>query len=130
MVGKFVVAMSSRRTSRVPKEDVVFPRMLYCESRSSQMLTGLLPALPGVVLCYATRRLGAGQRTILCQRVRGSVRSLIAIQNSRLFQTDASVFVDVSCCDGTPRAAAERIQHKVSRRPAQRSPLVQYWPVL
>jgi len=45
--------MSSRRTSSVPKEDVVFPRMLYCDSRCSQTLTGL--SLRSQALCYATR---------------------------------------------------------------------------
>jgi len=35
IVERYVVAMISRRTSSVPKEDV-FPRLLYCDSRCSQ----------------------------------------------------------------------------------------------
>jgi len=45
--------MISWRTSSVPKEDIVFPRLLYCDSRCSQschrrsqVLPGLLSALP------------------------------------------------------------------------------------
>jgi hypothetical protein len=86
--------MSSRRTSSVPKADVVFPRMLYCDSRCSQTLTGLSPALPGALLCNATRRLGDGQRVILRQRVRGSVRAVRAVRNTRVFQTESGVVAD------------------------------------
>jgi len=46
--------MISRRTSSVSEENVVFPRLLYCDSRCSKMLPGfssvlpdLLPVLPG-----------------------------------------------------------------------------------
>jgi len=81
--------MSSRRTSSVPKEDVVFPRMLYCDSRCSLTLSGLSPALPGALLCN-------GKRVILCQRVRGSVRAVRAVQNTRVFQTETRVVADVS----------------------------------
>jgi len=88
--------MSSRRTSSVPKEDVVFPRMLYCDSRCSQTLTGLSPALPGALLCNATRRLGDGQRVILRQRVRGSVRAVRAVRNTLVFQTETGVVADDS----------------------------------
>src|SRR5258705_6270142 len=54
--------MISSRTSSIPKEDVVFPRLLYCDSRCSktyrrrsqvcprrsQVLPGLSSALPGL----------------------------------------------------------------------------------
>jgi hypothetical protein len=86
--------MSSRRTRSVPKEDVVFPRMLYCDSRCSQTLTGLSLALPGALLCNATRRLGDRQRVILRQRVRGSVRAVRAVWNTRVFQTETRVVAD------------------------------------
>jgi hypothetical protein len=86
--------MSSRRNSTVPKEDV-FPRMLYCDSRCSQTLPGLSPALPGALLCNATRRLGDGKRVILRQRVRGSVRAVRAVQNTRVFQTETRFVADV-----------------------------------
>jgi hypothetical protein len=86
--------MSSRRTSSVPKADVVFPRMLYCDSRCSQTLTTLSLALPGALLCNATRRLGDGQRVILRQRVRGSVRAVRAVRNTRVFQTESGVVAD------------------------------------
>jgi hypothetical protein len=89
--------MSSRRTSGVPKEDVVFPRMLYCDSRCSQTLTGLLLALPGALLCNATRRLGDGKRVLLRQRVRGSVRAVRAVRNTRVFQTETRVVADGRC---------------------------------
>jgi hypothetical protein len=87
--------MSSRRTSSVPKEDIVFPRMLYCDSRCSQMLPGLSPTLPGALLCNATCRLGDGKLLILHQRVRGSVRAIRAVRNTRVFQTETSVVADV-----------------------------------
>jgi len=87
--------MSSRRTSSVPKD--VFPRMLYCDSRCSQTLTGLSPALPGALLCNAIRRLGDGQRVILRQRVRGSVRAVRAVRNTRVFQTETGVVADELC---------------------------------
>jgi hypothetical protein len=86
--------MSSRRTSSVPKEDV-FPKMLDCDSRCSQTLPGLSPALPGALLCNATHRLGDGKRVILRQRVRGSVRAVRAVRNTRVFQTETRVVADV-----------------------------------
>src|SRR5882757_1563583 len=102
--------MSSRHTSSVPKEDAVFPRMLYCDSRCSQTLPGLLPALPGALQCNATRRLGDGKRVILRQRVRGSVRAVRAVRNTRVFQTETGVVADalrtaiysLCSCLGTP----------------------------
>jgi hypothetical protein len=93
MIARLVVAMSSRRTSSVPKEDV-FPRMLYCDSSCSQTLPGLSPALPGALLGNATRHLGDGKRVILRQRVRGSVRAVRAVRNTRVFQTDTRVVAD------------------------------------
>jgi hypothetical protein len=86
--------MSSRRTSNVPKEDVVFPKMLYCDLRCSQTLTGLSPALPGTMQCNATRRLGDGQRVILRQRIRDSVRAVRAVRNTRVFQMETRVVAD------------------------------------
>jgi hypothetical protein len=87
--------MSSRRTSSVLKEDVVFPRMLYCDSRCSQTLTGLSLALPGALLSTSTRRLGDGQRVLLRQRVRGSVRAVRAVRNTRVFRMESGVVADV-----------------------------------
>jgi len=86
--------MSSRRISSVTKEDDVFPRMLYCDSRCSQILTGLSPVLPGALLCNATGRLGDGQCVILCERVRGSVRAVRAVWAKRRFQTETRVVTD------------------------------------
>jgi len=40
--------MSSRRTSSVPKEDVVSPRLLYCDFRCSQACHWRLQVLPGL----------------------------------------------------------------------------------
>jgi hypothetical protein len=88
--------MCSRRTSSVPKEDVVFPRMLYCDSRCSQTLTGWSLALPGALLCNVTRRLGDRQSVNLRQRVRGSVRAVRAVLNTRLFQKETRVAADGS----------------------------------
>jgi hypothetical protein len=68
--------------------------MLYCDSRCSQTLPGLSPALPGALLCKATRRLGNGQRVILRQRVQGSVRAVRAVRNTRVFQTETRVVAD------------------------------------
>jgi len=69
--------------------------MLYCDSRCSQTLTGLSLALPGAVLCYATRRLGDRQRVILRQRIRGSDGAVRAVRNTRLFETETRVVDDV-----------------------------------
>jgi hypothetical protein len=88
--------MSSSRTSSVPKEDVVFPRMLNCDSRWSQTLSGLSPALPGSLLCNVTRDLGDGKRVILRQRVRGSVRAVRAARNTRVFQTETRVVAAIA----------------------------------
>jgi len=52
------------------------------------------PALPGALLCNATRRLGDGKRVILRQRVRGSVRAVRAVQNTRVFLTETRVVAD------------------------------------
>jgi hypothetical protein len=87
--------MRSRRISSVPKEDVVFPRMLYCDSRCPQTLTGLLLALPGALQGNATRRLGVRLRVILLQGVRDSVSALRAVRNTRVFQTETRVVGDV-----------------------------------
>jgi hypothetical protein len=70
--------------------------MLYCDSRFSQTLTGLSPALPGALLCNATRRLGDGQLVILRQRLQGSVRAVRAVRNTRVFQTETWVVADAS----------------------------------
>jgi len=86
--------MSSTRTSSVPKEDVVFPRMHYCDSRCSQTLPGVSPALLGALLCNATRRLGDALRVILRERARGSVRAVRAVRNTRVFLTETRVVAD------------------------------------
>jgi len=52
-------------------------------------------ALPGALLCNATHRLGDRQRVILRQRVRGSVRAVRAVRNTRVFQTETRVVADV-----------------------------------
>jgi hypothetical protein len=70
--------------------------MLYCDSRCSQTLTGLSLALPGAVLCNATRRMGDRQRVLLRQMVRGSVRAVRAVRNTRVFQTETRVVADAS----------------------------------
>jgi len=88
--------MSSRRTSSVPKEAVVFPRRLYCDSRCSETLPGLSPTLPGALLCNETRLLGDGKRVILRQRVKGSVQAIRAVRNTRLVQTETRVVADVT----------------------------------
>jgi hypothetical protein len=41
-----------------------------------------------------TRRLGDGNRVILRQTVRGSVRAVRAVRNTRLFQTETRVVAD------------------------------------
>jgi len=87
--------MSSRHTSSIPKEDVVFPRMLYCDLRCSQTLTGLALALPDALLCNATRHLGDKEREIRPQRVQNSVRAVRAVRNTRVFQTETRVVADV-----------------------------------
>jgi hypothetical protein len=86
--------MSSRCTSSIPKEDVVFPRIIDCDSRCSKTLPGLSPALPGALLCNATRRLGDLKCVILCQRVQGSVRAVRAIRNTPVCQMKTRVVAD------------------------------------
>jgi hypothetical protein len=58
--------MISRRTSSVPKEDDLFPKLLYCDSRCSLVcprhslvLPGLSSALPGLSpACTVTLKVG------------------------------------------------------------------------
>ena len=45
-------------------------------------------------VCNATCRLGDGQRVILRQRVRGSVRAVRAVRNTRVFLTEIRVVAD------------------------------------
>jgi hypothetical protein len=73
-----------------------FPRMLYCDSRCSQTLTGSSLALPGDLLCNATCRLGDWQRVIMRQRVRGSVSAVRAVRNTQVFQTETRVVADAA----------------------------------
>jgi hypothetical protein len=80
--------------------------MLYCDSRCSQTLTGLPLAPPSAVPCNATCRLGDRQRVILHQRVRGSVRAVRAVWNTRVFQMETRVVADVSSQD-TPKYTSE-----------------------
>jgi len=59
------------------------------------MLPGGSPAHPGALLCNATRRLGDGQREILRQRVRRSVRAVRAVRNTRGSKAETTVVADV-----------------------------------
>jgi len=68
------------------------------------MLTGLSQALPGALLGNATHRLGDRQCVILCQTVRGSVRAIRAIRNTRVFQMETSVVGDAYCHRAAPNA--------------------------
>jgi len=45
-------------------------------------------------VCNATRYLGEVYREILHQRVRGSVRAIRAVRNTRVFLTETSVVAD------------------------------------
>jgi hypothetical protein len=89
--------MISRRTSSVPKEEVVFPdcsTVIRGASRRSQV------RLKGTISVQLTlsRRLDDGQRVILHQRVRGSVRAVRAVRNTRLFLTETRVVADEMYC--------------------------------
>jgi hypothetical protein len=90
--------MSCRRNSRVPIEDVVLPRMLYCDLRRSQRLPGMSSGLPGALLCITTRFLGDGKGVILSQRVRGSIRAVRAIRNTRVLQMETTLAADEAPC--------------------------------
>jgi hypothetical protein len=90
------------RNSNIPKEDGVFPRMLYCDSRCSQMLPGLFPALPGALLCNMTRHLGDEKRVILRLSVPGSVRAIRAVRKTRVFQTETRVVADGLSSSSSP----------------------------
>ena len=46
------------------------------------------------MLCNATRRRGDGQHVILHQRVRGSIRAVRGIRNTRVFLTETRVVAD------------------------------------
>jgi hypothetical protein len=74
-----------------------------CFSQNALLWFEVLPdsrrfvaVLPGALLCNATRRLGDRQRVILRQRVRGSVRAVRAVWNTRVFQTETRVVADVT----------------------------------
>jgi hypothetical protein len=86
--------MSSCHPSSVPKEDVVFPRMIYCYSRCSQTLPAVSLALPDAVLWNATSGLGDRQLVILRQRVEGSVIAVRAVRTTPVFQTEITVVGD------------------------------------
>jgi len=60
-----------------------------------EVLPDMSPALQGTLLCNAKRRPGDGKRVILRQRVRGSVRAVRAVQNTRLFLTETRLVADV-----------------------------------
>jgi len=51
------------------------------------------------MLCNATRRLGNGKHLILHQRVRGSIRAVRAVRNTRVFQTQTRVVADVTAAN-------------------------------
>jgi hypothetical protein len=130
--------MSSRRSSSISKDDVVFPRILFCDSRCSQTLTGLLPVLPGALLCNAISRLGDGQGVIPRQRVRGSVRSVRAVRNTWVFQMETRVVADVPRAQDIPSTAytnysMHHVQHtpstaytKYSIHQVQNAPSIEY----
>jgi hypothetical protein len=83
------------RTSSVPNEHVVFPRMLFCDSRCTKSLPGFSLVLSGFLGSNVTCRMGDGERVILHQRVQGSVRAVSAIWNTQLFQTETRAIADV-----------------------------------
>jgi hypothetical protein len=86
-----------------------FPRMLYCDSRCSQMLSGLSPALPGALICNL-------MRVIFRQRVRGSVRAVRAVRNTWVFQTETRVVAD---------APYWPLDHAINLQPGFNSPYSQ-----
>jgi len=87
----------------------------------------------------ATRRLGDGYRVILCQRVRGSVTAVRAVQNTRVFLTETRVVADemLDRCELTDgRLLRITTDHAPSNYPVKRelqSTLDAYaieWPAL
>ena len=54
------------------------------------------------MLCNVTRRLGDVKRVTLHQRVRGSIRAVRAVQNTRVFLTETRVVADVFAQTGEP----------------------------
>jgi len=81
------------------------PRVWYSpEIDASKFTLHILSDTPGglqwlkyslLMLCNATRRLDDGQCVILRQRVRGSVRAVRAVRNTRVFLTETRVVADV-----------------------------------
>jgi len=81
------------------------PRVGYSpEIDASKFTLCILSDTPGglqwlkyilLMLCNTTRRLGDGQHLILHQRVRGSVRAVRAVRNTRVFLTETRVVADV-----------------------------------
>ena len=53
-------------------------------------------------VCNATRCLGDGSHLIFRQRVRGSVRAVRAVQNTRVFQTETGVIAEVTLGEEDP----------------------------
>jgi len=74
------------------------------------------------MLSNATRRLGDGQRVILRQRVRGSVRAVRAVRNTRVFLTETRVVADAE--DGGP-STAEAEKKAQNDEPNEKEPEVQ-----
>jgi len=80
------------------------------------MLPGLSPALPGGLLCNANSRLGDRKRVILRQRLRGSVRAVRAVRNTRVFQTESSVVADVRLLRKLPKVNCAWLVYVQSRK--------------
>ena len=64
-----------------------------------------------LMLCNATRRLGDGKHVIVCQRVRGSVRAIRAIRNTRVFLMETRVVADADCSLSCHHAVFKRQDH-------------------
>ena len=74
-------------------------------------------------VCNATRRLGDGQRVILRQRVRGSVRAVRAVRNTRVFLTEIRVVADETNCHLSP------VIHLLRSNSCHPPPVIHPYPV-
>jgi len=92
--------MISRRTSSIPKEDV-FPRLLYSDSACSKVL----PGAPEGHDISPVNSDPSPKRVILRQRVRGSVRAVRAVRNTRVFLTETRVVADAAALGPAPAVA-------------------------
>jgi hypothetical protein len=88
------------------RPDAGVASIIYNVTHRSNKRHGIIAAAREV--CNATRRLGDGSRLILRHKVLGSARSVRAVRNTRVFQTETRVVAD-----WPPSACPNLLDHSV-----------------